>query len=233
MRPDADRNALVERHMHLVRPIAEMVVRRLPAGVLSLDDAIGAGNMGLIYAARLYEARHGASFQTFASRRIRGQILDWIRDTHPQVRFMQKFAGKRLAAMNAHVAETGHDPSDDEAAERMGMSLDEYRRSCRWMRAGDHQHLSGFAYEDANGDSVATSVPDEKAGPSDARMASRERIEAILRGLPIESRLILRMRFVDEMTCWSIGQAIGVTESRVSQVIKLAIDFLRERAKVA
>ena len=123
----ANLDALVTKQAPLVKRIAYHLMGRLPSSV-QVEDLIQAGMIGLLEAAKNYDATQGASFETYAGIRIRGSMLDEIRKGDWAPRSLHRKVREITAAVRAIEAEQGRDARDSEVAERLEMGLDEYHR---------------------------------------------------------------------------------------------------------
>ena len=133
---------LVEKHSELVKRIAYHLMSRLPASVVA-DDLIQAGLLGLLDAAEHYDAAQGAAFETYATIRIRGAMLDELRRNDWAPKSIHKKARDVMAAIQKIENRTGRDARNSEVASEMGLSLAEYHQilqetnSCRILNFGD------------------------------------------------------------------------------------------------
>ena len=126
--PQINETLLVQRHSELVRRIAHHLMGRLPSSV-DVTDLIQAGLIGLLEAARNYSGAHGASFETYAGIRVRGAMLDELRRGDWAPRSVHRRLREIGAAMRAIEQERGREARDNEIAERLGISLDEYHQN--------------------------------------------------------------------------------------------------------
>ena len=154
-------DALVVRHAELVKRIAYHLAGRLPASV-EVSDLIQAGMLGLLEAASNYTADRGASFETYAGIRIRGAMLDGLRKLDWAPRSVHRKARAAAAAVRELEAEFGREARDNEIAERMGVSLEDYHRI-----AQDAASCRVTSLDDSSGDeeSLLGRVEDEGADP--------------------------------------------------------------------
>ncbi len=214
-------------HTELVRRIAHHLVARLPASV-DVDDLIQAGMIGLIEASRGYDADQGASFETYASIRIRGAMIDEIRRGDWVPRSVHRRAREAAAAIRAIEQETGRTATAQEVAARLDMPLPDY---LRLMEDAARGHvLSLDSHVEDNGDSPPAldsgiPVPDQMAVRSEF---GRELGHAIAQ-LPERERLILSLYYEQELNLKEIGVVLGVSESRVCQLHGQAVVRLRGR----
>ncbi|MFO7305974.1 MAG: RNA polymerase sigma factor FliA [Gammaproteobacteria bacterium] len=224
-----DAEALVLRHAELVKRIAYHLAGRLPASV-EVDDLIQAGMLGLLEAAANYTADRGASFETYAGIRIRGAMLDALRKLDWVPRSVHRKARAAAAAIREIESELGREARDDEIADRMGVTLDEYHRivqdaaSCRIASLDD---------TDEDDEGLLGRIEDERADPyRDATEEGfRAALAAAIQELPERERLVMSMYYDDELNLKEIGAVLKVTESRVCQLHGQAL--LRLKARLA
>ncbi len=216
---------LVERHMDLIRRIAYQQLGRLPASVQA-DDLIQAGVLGLLEAARHYDAAHGASFETYAGIRIRGSMLDEVRRQDWVPRATHRDTRRIADAMNRVSARTGSHASGQEVADEMGVDLDTYHKMV--AKVAQTRVLS---LEDAFG--AETDYADLLEGPDDDPGGALEHqaflgaVVAGIDGLPEREQLVLSLYYDDELNLKEIGSVLGVSESRVCQIHGQALARLR------
>jgi RNA polymerase sigma factor FliA len=219
---------LVRQYADLVRRIAHHLAARLPSSV-EVDDLIQAGIIGLLEAARHYSGDRGASFETYAGIRIRGAMLDELRQTDWAPRSVHRRVREAAEAMRAIEQASGRDARESEVAERMGVSLREVHEILH--NAARCQVLSLDAGgEDGN---ETLDSPDPAGGPLD-QLQQREFREALAEAigeLPERERLVMSMYYDDEMNLREIGEVLDVSESRVCQIHGQALVRLRARLK--
>lgn len=220
------------KYLDFVRKIATRMARNLPSHV-SLDDLIGAGTLGLIDAMDRYDPKKAERFETFAEFRIKGAILDELRRYDLMAR-NARLTAKRLARKTQELtARLGRPPSETEVASSMSMSALDYRKLVD--RVGNVRVLSLddlLAPDDRSGDrcfelSSKTLGPDELAGIREMQ----DRLRDAIAGLPERQQMILEMYYQREMTLKEIGLHVGVTESRVCQIMGEATGKLRNMLK--
>ncbi len=219
---------LVTRNATLVHRIAYHLSARLPASVL-VDDLIQAGMIGLLDAAQLYDASQGAAFETYATIRIRGSMLDELRRNDWAPKSVHRRARELMQVMHEVENETGRDARAEEVARRMDISLDEYHKI---LHEANTCRLLSFAELDRDDDPFN---PDSSSNtPSPLHGIEKEEfrgqlVEAIA-GLPERERLIISLYYNDSLNLKEIGVVLGVSESRISQLLSQA--HLRMRAKL-
>lgn len=218
---------LVTRHAPLVKRIAYHLLGRLPASVM-VDDLIQAGMIGLLDAARQYDESQGASFETYASIRIRGAMLDELRRNDWVPKSVHRRARDVADAIHQVEMRTGRDAADQDVAREMGISLKEYHQILQDSINGKVLSLEDVGAEEGW---VAGTLSGEGAGPfgdvQNEKFVS-SLVEAI-ETLPERERLILGLYYDEELNLKEIGDILGVSESRVSQLMSQAHMRLRAR----
>lgn len=221
---------VVARHAPLVKRIAYHLMSRLPSSV-QVDDLIQAGMIGLLEASRNYDAAQGASFETYASIRIRGAMLDEVRKGDWAPRSVHRKARAVAQAVRDVENKLGRDARDHEVAESLGMSLDEYHHTLQ-----DAHGYRVFSFEELGVDEEAEVTSGE--GFSDAKLNPFEGLQnedfqrclaEAISGLPERERLVVTLYYDEELNLREIGAVLGVSESRVSQLHSQAMLRLRAR----
>lgn len=222
-----DSHALVREHAVLVKRIACHLLAKLPANI-QLDDLVQAGMIGLLEAAKRYDATKGASFETFAGIRIRGCMLDEVRRGDWQPRSVQSNQRKLYGAIQATERLKGRHAKPREVAENLGVSLSEYHRIL--------QETSGkiVAFDELGGSVESEcestgcfSTPHDGAQQDDFKLYLANSIA----NLPERERLVLSLYYDEELTLKEIGAVLGVSESRVCQIHAQATARLQVRMK--
>lgn len=225
-----DSTQLLERYAPLVKRIAHHLIGRLPSNV-QVDDLIQAGLIGLLEAARGYDAGKGASFETFAGIRIRGAMIDEVRRGDWAPRSVHRNARRVQEAMRRLEKHLGRDATDQEVATELGVSLTEYHEI-----AQDSLCSKLFSFEelgsDDDDDPIARIAGTEPSPEQRVQHdAMRQHLATAISQLPERERLVLGLYYDEELNLKEIGLVLGVSESRVSQIHSQAA--LRLRAKLA
>ncbi|MBB6523455.1 RNA polymerase sigma factor FliA [Pseudoteredinibacter isoporae] len=222
-------NIRVEDYATLVKRIAHHMMVRMPACV-QVEDLIQAGMIGLLEAAQKYDASRGASFETYAGIRIRGAIVDEMRKGDWVPRSVHRNNRRISDAINTVESREGRDASDQEIAAELDMTLDEYYNVLK-----DNASSRLFSFEEAFGgeDTRMSSEHTSMAfiAPHDnmQREGLKESLAKAIADLPERERMILALYYDEELNLKEIGQIIGVSESRVSQIHSQATARLRTK----
>lgn len=209
----------------LVKRIAHHLAARLPSSV-DVDDLVQAGLIGLMDAARNYDPAQGASFETFASIRIRGAMLDEIRRNDWMPRSVHR--GMRQAAAATHRIEQskGRPATAAEVASMLDMPLSDYQRLLENAARGQIFSLDEQIENVGEPRLAANADPAEK--PLEQEEFRRELAEAIA-ALPEREKLLMSLYYEQELNMREIAAVFGVTESRVCQLHGQAVVRLRAR----
>lgn len=223
-------DSLVEQHAELVNRIAYHLSARLPASVL-LDDLIQAGLIGLMDAASHYDPSQGASFETYASIRIRGSMLDELRRNDWAPKSVHRKTRDMMAAVNKIESRTGRDAKPTEIAKLMEISLDEYHQLVLETNTCRVLNFIEVEYDDQ---SFSDTVKDESVqGPLSGiqRDEFKQYLSDAIKTLPDREQLIISLYYDEELNLKEIGSVLGVSESRISQLMSQAHLRMRNTLK--
>jgi len=227
----ADQKKLVEQMAPLVKRIAYHFMARLPASV-HVDDLIQAGLMGLLDAAKNFDDTQGAQFETYAIQRIRGSILDELRQADWLPRNVRKNLRRIEGVMSSLEQRLGRAPREQELADELGVSLDDYQHMLLESRGYQLLHYEDFQ-ESEESDFFDVFMADNQVGPLDVLEDQRFRralVQAISL-LPEREKIVMGLYYEQEMNLKEIGEVLGVSESRVCQLHSQAVGRLRSRLK--
>jgi RNA polymerase sigma factor for flagellar operon FliA len=211
----------------LVKRLAYQMMSRLPASV-EVEDLIQNGMMGLLDAINRFEEGLGAQFETYAVQRIRGAMLDGLREADWAPRSTRRDMRRIETAINALEQKNGRPPAESEIAEHLGMGLSEYQRMLQDARGHQLIYFDDFSSEDGE-DFLERHFGQSDADPlallEDADTKTKL-VEAIQR-LPEREKMVMALYYDEDLNLREIGEILNVTESRVCQLHSQAVARLR------
>ncbi|MCY1289603.1 RNA polymerase sigma factor FliA [compost metagenome] len=220
---------LIERYAPLVKRIAYHLLARLPASV-QVEDLMQSGMIGLLEASKKYDSGKGASFETYAGIRIRGAMLDEVRKGDWAPRSVHRNTRMVSDAIRVIEARTGRDAKDQEVAAELGLSLEDY-----YGILSDTLGSRLFSFDDLLQDGEQSGAHEDTGVTqfSPSHDLEEERFQAALAdaiaNLPERERLVLALYYDEELNLKEIGEVLGVSESRVSQLHSQCAARLRAR----
>jgi RNA polymerase sigma factor for flagellar operon FliA len=218
-----EEEAIIGKYATLVKRIARQVIARLPASV-QMDDLEQAGLIGLMEAVRLYDPAQGASFETYATIRVRGAMIDELRRNDWSPRSLSRRVRQLSEASRAIENETGRSATPQEIADKLTLSLDEYHQL---VLEANNQNF--FSLENLEGfDKACGDDPDSTYG-SVEKVRRRDYLSTAIGSLSEREQLVLSLYYEKDMTLKEIGEVLGVSESRVCQIHGEATMRLRGR----
>jgi RNA polymerase sigma factor for flagellar operon FliA len=229
------RDALILEHLPQIKYIAQRISTKLPSHV-ELNDLVSAGILGLLDAIEKFDPNRGVKFKTYAELRIKGAILDSLRNLDWAPRSLRKKSKDLERVYRELEQRLGRPASDKEVCEVMQISLEEFYElvdQIKGLNLGSFQELSGQD-EDKNSEPLVKYVPD--APQMDPFFVfHKSEIQGILSTavdtLPKKERLVVSLYYFDELTMKEIGKVLGVNESRVSQLHTKAMLRLRTKLR--
>ena len=213
------RDTLVQKSLPLVRRVALQVASRLPMQV-ELSDLTQAGVLGLLDAASKYDEAKGVRFSTYAELRIRGSILDGLRELDWVPRSVRRRRRELEAASERLEARLGRSPSETELAAELDLAVSDLSRS---QPAAEMVEST---------DELDSLVRDPNAIDPHEVLAHRELFRILvdaIESLTEKERLVMTLYYYEDLTMKGVGEVLGVNESRVSQIHKKAVRTLRKR----
>lgn len=225
-----DPDQLVERYAILVKRIGQHLLARLPDSV-QLDDLVQAGMIGLLDAYRNYDATKGASFETYAGIRIRGAMIDEIRQGDWVPQSVHRNTRRISDAIHELEKELGREVKDSEVAARLEVTLDEYHAMLNDSLCGRIIGIEdlGVSEDVLTGDEVITDNSHAFDNIAGERFSSA--LSECISQIPEREALVLSLYYDDELNLKEIGQILDVSESRVSQIHSQALHRIRARMK--
>lgn len=226
-----DKDQCLREHAHLVKRIAHQMMVKLPFSV-QIDDIIQAGMIGLLDAATRYDEFHGAQFETYASQRIRGAMLDELRAADWLPRSLRRDMRRIEAAISQLQQKLGKPPNETEIAAQLEMPLAEYQHLLQESRGAQLVYYEDFHEEDQD-DFFERFEFGKGDDPMELLQDERFRAELVhaIESLPERERMLMGMIYEQDMNLSEIGEVLGVSESRVSQLHSQAVARLRSRMK--
>ncbi len=218
----------VESYLPLVKRIAWHLKGRLPESVL-VDDLIQAGIVGLIEAMQNFRPDQGATFETYAGIRIRGAMLDEIRRGDWTPRSVHKKAREVSEAIAVVEAREGREARDDEVAEVLGLTLAEYHKILQDTNSAQLLSIDEPDHDELNEDQLVSHGPTPFHEVVDD--AFQNALAEEIGRLPEKEKLVMALYYDEELNLKEIGEVLGVSESRISQLHSQAIKRLRARLK--
>lgn len=226
-----NREQIIKDYVPLVKFVAHRVASRLPSHV-ELDDLINSGILGLMDAIEKFEPARNIKFKTYAELRVKGAILDGLRDLDWVPRSLRRKKKDIEGAYHRLEQEMGRAATDEEVALNLGIPLEELHKNLDDLKGVT---LGTFVEvgEDGEGESLISFVADPDAeDPSQTFQASeiKEILRTAMEVLPKKEKFVVQLYYFDELTMKEIGTLLNITESRVSQLHTKAM--LRLRGKL-
>ena len=228
-----DRNALIKQYQPLVRKLAHHMMAKLPASV-EVDDLIQVGLIGLSEALSRYEASQGVQFETFATQRIRGAMLDELRENDWMSRGSRKSQKDIEVAMRRLEHRLGRSPLESEIAAEMDLTLVDYQSLLGKVRGTQLLYLEDMSRNGEDDDTyLDRHVADSESDPINMLRDQRLRtgLIAAINGLPEREQYIMSMYYEQDMNLKEIAAVLDVTESRVCQLHSQSIARLRAKMR--
>lgn len=216
---------LVKMHSSLVMKIAKSIKRKLPS-TIEFDDLVQAGFVGLIEASKTFKTDQGTSFDTFASIRVKGSILDYLRKNSISNREILKNIKALSEAISKLEQKHLRPASAIEIAEEMKISIDEYNVICQYININ---HATKVEW-----DLEGRTLPSDSPSPEDHAIEDdlKVRIKKILVKFPEREQILLSLYYIEELTFKEISEVLNLTEARVCQLHAAAIAKLSRILKI-
>lgn len=224
-----DKDQLITRYAPLVKRIAYHLMAKLPASV-QVEDIIQNGMLGLLDAIARYEEGLGAQFETYAVQRIRGAMLDGLRENDWLPRSLRREMRRIESAVHTLEQQNGRQPTERELAETLGMDLGDYQKMLQEARGYQLVYFEDFG-EEEDDDFLERHMVGEAIDPlsllEDQNM--RSVLVQAIDDLPEREKMVMGLYYEEDMNLREIGEVLGVSESRVCQLHSQAIARLRAR----
>ncbi|MDR2339761.1 MAG: FliA/WhiG family RNA polymerase sigma factor [Deltaproteobacteria bacterium] len=228
-----ERTEYVEKYAPLIKYLADRLAARLPDHIIK-DDLMSSGVLGLIDAVEKFEPDRGILFKTYAEFRIKGSMLDELRSLDWVPRTVRKKASDLDKLWRKLEQRLGRPPTDEESADELGITIKAYLKLLDEISVINMLDLEAFRMESKSGEreslDIYEIIEDENAsdaltilGQEELRRVLAEAIDA----LPEKERLVVTLYYHEELTMKEIGQVMGYTESRISQIHTKSVVRLR------
>lgn len=214
---------LVEKHLPLVKRIASHLIARLPASV-EYGELVQAGLIGLFDASRNYDPTQGAAFETYATIRVRGSMLDELRRTDWAPKSINRKTRDISNAIQKVIQRTSREPKEEEIADEMGISLKEYQQI---LQDTSKHHILSFDELGASEEIMAGNEPTPLQNTQ--RDHFQQRLTKAITLLPEREKLVVSLYYVKELNLKEIGSILEVSESRISQLLSQALTRIKAK----
>ena len=211
----------------MVRRVALHLKTRIPP-IIDVDELIQVGMMGLLEATQSFDPTKGVDFDNFAHARVRGAMLDEVRRLSALPRSAVAFNRSLSEATQALANRLGRRPNERELAEHMGLPIEEFHKE-----RGQARLFETYSIEDMTEEVME--IPDAISPRPDVAVEEAQFMDAVtgaIDALPERDRLIISLYYVEELNLKEIGAVLGVSESRVSQLLSSVVKKLRNELKV-
>ncbi len=228
------RNELILTYTPLIKYIAARLAARLPAQV-SLDDLISCGIIGLIDAINKFDLSKNVQFKTYAEFRVKGAMLDELRALDWVPRSVRRKTTDLEKAYADIEKQVGRPATDEEVAQTMGLALDDFYKLLDETKSVTFMDIEFLRQKstEANDPTLAETFAMDDRDPFTAINLSqiRKLIANAISDLPDKEKLTVSLYYQDELTMKEIGEVLGYTESRISQMHSKAMFRLRAKLK--
>jgi RNA polymerase sigma factor for flagellar operon FliA len=218
---------LVMAHLGLVKRVALHLKARIPA-FMELDELVQVGMIGLLEASRAFDPVKGVEFENFAHSRVRGAMLDEVRRLSFLPRSAVAFNKSHNESIHTLAAELGRTPSQAEIADYMGKDLEDFHKE-----RGKAKLFETYSMEVVTEEVM--SIADDTSQQPDAIVEEAQFMDAVtsaIADLPEREQLVMQLYYVEEFNLKEIGETLGVSESRVSQILSAVVKKLRGTLQV-
>jgi len=228
-----DRDALIRQYSPLVRRLAHHMMAKLPPSI-QVDDLIQVGLIGLSEALTRFEASQGVQFETFATQRIRGAMIDELRENDWMSRGSRKSQKEIEVALTRLEHKLGRSASESEIAAELGMELAEYQALLYKVKGTQLVYLEDMTGSSEGEDGfLDRHMVDGDSDPMQLlrNQRIRDSLVTAIKSLPEREQYIMSMYYEQDMNLKEIAAVLGITESRVCQLHSQSIARLRAKMR--
>ena len=226
------REQMILEHLKQVESIAKRICRKIPA-CIELDDLISAGVLGLINAIEKFNPEQGVKLKTFAEHRIRGAILDSLRDLDWAPRDLRRKNRNMQTVCGSLEQRLGRAASDEEKSDALGINLKELHRLTDCIERMHMRSLETMLHAEDNKTTALNNCVVDSSGDCPSKVYEKHEMRAIMAAaindLPKRERLVVCLYYYEQITMMQIAGIMGVNESRISQMHARAMQRLRTR----
>jgi RNA polymerase sigma factor FliA len=226
---ESEREALIVDTLPLIKHIAHKVAMRLPSSV-EMRDLVNAGVLGLLDAIDKFEPERGVKFKTYAEVRVRGAIIDSLRDLDWAPRSLRKKSKDLEKAYTELGHKLGRPATDEEVCEALGENLEDFHALVDQLHGLTIGSFEAASDSEDRSDGQINYYPDDGSNDPYLRFETNELtglLAEAIDSLPERERMVLSLYYYEEFTMKEIGMLMGVNESRVSQIHTKATTRLR------
>lgn len=213
---------LVVAHMGMVKRVAIHLKARIPP-FMELDELIQVGMVGLLEAAKSFDVAKGSPFEHFALRRVRGAILDEVRRQSSLPRSAISFNKQESQAKQQLASELGREPTQTELADYLGKDVEQFQKERGHATRFETHSMEAMTEEVLSIAADASYQPEESYEQQEFMSAVTDAIAE----LPEREQLVMSLYYVEELNLKEIGAVLGVSESRISQILSSVVKKLR------
>jgi RNA polymerase sigma factor for flagellar operon FliA len=226
-----DRNRIVEQFLPLVKKIASDVYQRLPNKSVEFEDLCSYGSIGLIEAVERYNPAINVKFQTYAMSRIRGSMLDHLRNIDWIPRSLRKKIKDYEKAVLEIKNEEGKEPTDEEIAKKLNLGIDDAKKIKNEVNRTQILSLEEYLFRNEKSRDEFANMRDTDSEDPSSVISKMELVEALkesIKKLKKREQLLLQLYYYEELNFKEIGAVLNISESRVSQIHSHILIKLKE-----
>ena len=229
------REELIIKYVPLVKNIVGRIAAKLPIDLADKEELINVGIMGLISSLEKFDKTRNVQFETYASFRIRGAVLDELRAKDWVPRATRSKDNKLENAMASLKKKLGRSPTEEEIAEQLGISLDDYFKlldDAKCIPLISTEDLPADYMERYSREDIMEEISEGNPLNLILNMETRNKLKSAIDQLPKKERLVLSLYYYEELTMKEAGRVMDLTESRVCQLHAQAVLRLRSVVKL-